>query len=149
MGMRIGKNCVINSSRFDTEPFLIEIGDNVAIAQGTIFMTHDGSAWILRKDNPGIDIFGEVKIGDNTFIGMNALILPGAHIGSNCVIGAGSVVRGIIPDNSVAFGNPAKIVFATSMLKRLLLKHKHALKTKGLGPRDKKEALLKHFNCKD
>ena len=50
-------------------------------------------------------------VGDNTVIGMGSIVLSGAVIGSNCIIGAGSLVTGKmrIPDNSLAFGNPAKI----------------------------------------
>ena len=52
------------------------------------------------------------RVGDNTLIGMNSTILTGAVIGRNCIIGAGSLVtKGVvIPDNSLAFGRPAKIV---------------------------------------
>ncbi|MCI1723405.1 MAG: gamma carbonic anhydrase family protein [Lachnospiraceae bacterium] len=51
------------------------------------------------------------SIGDDTLIGMGAIILNGAMIGKNCIIGAGALVtQGTeIPDNSVAFGNPAKV----------------------------------------
>jgi acetyltransferase-like isoleucine patch superfamily enzyme len=146
--MKIGKNCIINVKKFDSEPYLIEIGNHVAITTGTSFVTHDGSAWIVRSKIPDIDVFGEIKIGDNTFIGANCLILPGTRIGCNCVIGAGSVVRGTIPDNSVAMGNPAKIIFKTAMLETLLVKNKHALMTKKLGFREKREVLLKHFSEK-
>lgn len=52
------------------------------------------------------------QIGDNTLIGMGAIVMNRAHIGKNCVIGAGALVtEGTeIPDNSVAFGSPAKVV---------------------------------------
>ncbi|MDE5699262.1 MAG: gamma carbonic anhydrase family protein [Lachnospiraceae bacterium] len=51
-------------------------------------------------------------IGDNSVIGMGSIILSGAVVGSNCIIGAGSLVTGKlrIPDNSLAFGNPAKVI---------------------------------------
>ena len=51
-------------------------------------------------------------IGDNTLIGMGSIIMDHAQIGNNCVIGAGSLVteNTIIPDNSMAFGRPAKVV---------------------------------------
>lgn len=144
-GMKIGRDCSINTNNFSTEPFLIEIGNHVAIASGTCFVTHDGSAWIMRQEMPEMDVFGEIKVGDNSFIGSNSLILPGTRIGSNCVIGAGSVVRGVIPDNSVAIGNPAKVIFATSMLKKLMLKNKGTLMTKKLGFQQKRRALHEHF----
>ena len=52
----------------------------------------------------------EVIIEDNVFIGANSIILKGAHIGKNSVIGAGSVVTGKIPENAIAAGNPAKVI---------------------------------------
>jgi acetyltransferase-like isoleucine patch superfamily enzyme len=148
-GMKIGQDCSINTNNFSTEPFLIEIGNHVAIATGTSFVTHDGSVWVMRQEIPEIDVFGEIKVGDNTFIGSNSLILPGTRIGTNCVIGAGSVVRGIIPDDSVAIGNPAKVIFKTSMLKALLLKNKGTLMTKKLGLREKTKILHEHFKLED
>lgn len=50
-------------------------------------------------------------VGDNSLIGMGAIVLDGASIGKNCIIGAGSLVTGrtIIPDNSLVLGSPAKI----------------------------------------
>jgi len=58
---------------------------------------------------PNTTLCGAVEIGDGTLIGAGSVILPGIKIGSNCIIGAGSVVTKNIPDNSKAFGNPAKI----------------------------------------
>ena len=49
-----------------------------------------------------------IEIGDNVFIGMNSIILMGSHIGNNVIIGAGSVVSGNIPDNSVVGGGPSQ-----------------------------------------
>ena len=51
-------------------------------------------------------------VGDNTVIGMGSILLSGAVVGKNCIIGAGALVTGkmMIPDNSMAFGNPAKVV---------------------------------------
>jgi maltose O-acetyltransferase len=50
-----------------------------------------------------------ITVGSNVWIGGGTQVLPGAKIGSNVVIGAGSVVTGEIPDNVVAFGNPCKV----------------------------------------
>ena len=50
-----------------------------------------------------------IVIGDGVWCGGNVIILPGVHIGNNCVIGAGSVVTRDIPDNSLAFGNPCRV----------------------------------------
>jgi len=51
-----------------------------------------------------------VRIGDNCFVGARALLLPGTQIGSNSVVGAGAVVRGVFAPNSVIAGNPARVV---------------------------------------
>ena len=51
-----------------------------------------------------------VKIGRCTFIGTNAVILPGVKVGDHCIIGAGAVVTKDVPSRSVATGVPAKIV---------------------------------------
>ena len=51
-----------------------------------------------------------VTVGDNVWIGGNTVILPGVTVGSNVVIGAGSVVSKDIPDNTIAAGNPCKVI---------------------------------------
>lgn len=53
---------------------------------------------------------GEVKIGKDCWIGANSIILKDVHVGDRCIIGAGSIVTKDIPSNSVAVGNPAKII---------------------------------------
>ena len=60
--------------------------------------------------NSGYEYGIAVIIGDNVWIGGNAVINPGVTIGNNCVIGAGSVVTKNIPDNSIAVGNPARVI---------------------------------------
>jgi carbonic anhydrase/acetyltransferase-like protein (isoleucine patch superfamily) len=54
------------------------------------------------------DRVGPIIIGDNSFLGNNVIVLPGTSIGSSTIVGAGSVVTGDIPDNSVFAGNPAR-----------------------------------------
>ena len=54
--------------------------------------------------------FGKIRVGNNTHIGWNAIIMPGVTIGSNCIIGCGAVVTKDIPDNSVAAGVPARVI---------------------------------------
>jgi sugar O-acyltransferase (sialic acid O-acetyltransferase NeuD family) len=58
---------------------------------------------------PGAVIAGNVTVGDQTFIGANSVIRQGIKIGANVIIGAGAVVVADVPDNSIVFGNPAKI----------------------------------------
>lgn len=59
---------------------------------------------------PGATLAGCVQVGDFSFIGAGATILPRIRIGKNTIIGAGSVVTKNIPDNVVAYGNPARII---------------------------------------
>jgi acetyltransferase-like isoleucine patch superfamily enzyme len=144
-GTRIGENCLINTMSFSTEPYLIEIGNHVAIAGGTDLITHDGAIWCFRDEINNADIFGKIKIGNNVFIGTNCTILPNTIIGDNCIIGAGSVVRGKFPDNSVIFGNPAKVVLKMSMQKLFYLQNHGLLRTQNLTDSKKKKIVKKHF----
>lgn len=111
LGIRIGKNLRLTGvPDFGSEPFLISIGDDVTITQNVVFHTHDGGVGLFRKDYPGINIFGKIKIGNNVFIGSNVIFMPGVSIGDNVVIGAGSIVTKDISSNSVAVGNPARVI---------------------------------------
>lgn len=143
-GVRIGEDCLIYTTLFSTEPYLVKIGNHVAVSSGTQFISHDASPFLF-DDHPDMDVFGEIEIGDNTFIGVGCLILPGTRVGRNCIIGAGSVVRGPIPDDSVVFGNPAKVVLRTPLMKKLLVHHRHRLDTRHLDPKEKERVLRKHF----
>lgn len=146
--MKIGEKCLINNVNFSTEPYLIEIGNHVAIAAGTDFITHDGAIWCFREEIPNADVFGTIKIGNNVFIGNNCTILPNTSVGDNCIIGAGSVVRGTFPDNSVIVGNPAKVVLSMSMQKLLYQQNPNFLKIRDLSPGAKRMAIQKHFKQK-
>lgn len=108
MGVKIGKgghlgfDVVLDFSHY----WLIEIGDEIRIGPGTHILAHDGST----KNHIGYTRIGRVIIGNNVFIGSGSIVLPGVTIGDNCVIGAGSVISKSIPANSVAVGNPCKVV---------------------------------------
>ena len=150
-GVKIGENCRLYSIEFIDEPYLVELGDHVVVADSVRFITHDGGVWILWNEHPEIDHYGKIKVGNNVFIGMNSIILPGTTIGNNCVIGAGSVVRGRIPDNSVVMGNPAKVIMKTSMYEKMILNSKKSLATAlipktRVGKRTRYEMIRKAFD---
>lgn len=114
LGMSIGENVSIyapTKTLIDgSYPWMITIGNQVKITQGVIILTHDYSWSVLKRYGRGpiLGASGKVTIGDNVFIGMNAIITRGVTIGNNVVIGAGSVVTKDCLDNGVYAGNPAK-----------------------------------------
>lgn len=97
-------------------PWLLSIGNNVNITHGVIILTHDYSWAVLKRFNKSKGaIFGAqspVVIGNDVFIGMNAIITRGVTIGDHVVIGAGSVVTHDCQSNSVYAGNPARRIMA-------------------------------------
>lgn len=91
------------------EPCLVEIGDNVTAAGGALLLTHDNS--VIKLGINATDYFGKIKIGNDCFIGMNSIILPGVELGDNTIVGAGSVVTKSFKQGKVVIaGNPAKII---------------------------------------
>lgn len=84
----------------------ITIGDNVTLAPRVHILAHDTSTYVFF----GKTRAANVTIGNDVFVGASSIILPGVHIGNRVIIGAGSIVKHDIPDNSVAVGNPAKVV---------------------------------------
>ena len=114
-GIQIGERVRFYSpenTMVDTScPWLITIGNDVAVTYGVVILTHDYSWKVLKRLDDSGEILGAqgaVRIGNNVFIGMNALIMRGVTIGDNVVIGAGSVVTGHCESNSVYAGNPAR-----------------------------------------
>jgi acetyltransferase-like isoleucine patch superfamily enzyme len=90
----------------------IEIGENVFTARNVYISDHGHEFHdvTLPTACQGIGHVSEVSIGADTWIGQNAVILPGVKIGRHCVIGANSVVNIDIPDYCVAAGVPARVV---------------------------------------
>lgn len=138
-GVKIGEGCSINSWSFGSEPYLISIGNHVQITADVKIFTH-GGGWVLRKEDKTFDSFGPVNIGNNVYIGNNALIMPGITIEDNVIVGAGSVVTKSIPCNVVVAGNPARIVSSIEAYKKKSLAYN--THTKLLSQKQKRQALL-------
>lgn len=115
-GLILGENVSIqNDVSIDVSHcHLITIGSNVTLAPRVIILAHDAST----KRIIGYTKIGNVSIGDYSFIGAGSIILPNVKIGNHVIIGAGSVVTKDIPDNSVAAGNPAKVIMTYDEYKK-------------------------------
>jgi acetyltransferase-like isoleucine patch superfamily enzyme len=119
-GATIGEGCLIYSTTFSSEPYLVTLGNRVAVSGGVKFLPHDGAVWLLRQRRPHAQVFGRIVVEDDCYIGENALLLPGTRIGRGSVVAAGAVVKGRFPENSVIAGNPARAVGRASLLAELM-----------------------------
>ena len=109
IGVTIGRNCLISTRHFSSEPYLITIGNNVQITNNVSIYTH-GGANVARLTHPDFDIFGKVIIEDWAYIGSGSHIMPGVTIGMGALVAAGSVVTKSVPPRTVVGGNPARII---------------------------------------
>ena len=129
----MGKGCYFHPRKIPTEPQLISMGDNVWIASGVRFITHDMSGDMLKNAPQYKEAFskiyspyymGKIEIGDNVMVGTDAVIMYHTKIGNNVIIAAGAVITKDVPDGSVVAGIPARIVgsiddFAAKRLEEL------------------------------
>lgn len=143
LGVKFGKDCSISSRLFPTEGYLIEIGDCVRVARGASFYTHGGIV-ALRKyyQDPDLDQFGKIKIGNYSSIGANSIILPGVTIGERCVIAAGAVVTKSVPDGCMVAGNPAKIIGFSDAFYKHIKENNNAFACKRMSYEEKKAYIL-------
>lgn len=109
----IGEHCYLQPFNFGTEPERISFGNNVHVASGVTFITHDISSFMfsyMDKETQYHERYGDITIGDNVFIGSNSTILYDVNIGSNVIVGAGSLVNKSIPDGVIVAGVPCKVI---------------------------------------
>ena len=90
----------------------VVIGAHVVLARNVYISDHGHAFEDIRVPIAlqGIAKVAEVEIGDSTWIGQNACVLPGVQIGRHCVVGSNSVVTHDLPDFCVAAGVPAKVI---------------------------------------
>ena len=105
----VGENFYVNHNCTILDCAKVEFGDNVFIAPNCGFYTA-GHPLDYETRNKGLEYAKPIKVGNNGWIGGNVVVLPGVTIGDNVVIGACSVVNKDIPSNSVAVGNPCKVI---------------------------------------
>ena len=107
--IRVGKNFYANFNLVILDEAPVTFGDNVFVAPNCGFYTA-GHPIDAKERNRGLEYARPIMVGNNVWIGAGVSVLPGVTIGDNCVIGAGSVVNRDIPSNTLAAGNPCKVI---------------------------------------
>lgn len=103
-----GENVYFNVNCVVLDTMKVEIGNNVFFGPNCQIYTATHPLNAIERRT--VEFSKPVSIGNDCWIGGNSTILPGVTIGNGCTIGAGSVVTKNIPHNSLAVGNPAKII---------------------------------------
>lgn len=143
LGVSVGEDVVIYAPTKtlidECYPWMITIGNHVGISEGVKILAHDYSWSVLKGAKEGVLLgaSGKVSIGNNVFIGMNAVILRGVTIGNNVIIGSGSVVTKDCLENGVYAGNPAK---------RILELDEYLEKCRALQLKEAKELAIQYYN---
>ena len=109
--IELGENFYANHNLVILDGGKVTFGDNVFVAPDCGFHTA-GHPIDFERRNQGLEYAYPITVGDNVWIGAGVQVMPGVTIGSNVVIGGGSVVVKDIPSNSVAVGNPCKVIRA-------------------------------------
>lgn len=135
-GIRLGENVFINYNATMLDGGMITIGDNCQIGPNCQLVTPNHPIDYVERRKP-IERCLPITIGNDCWLGAGVIICPGVTIGDRCVIGAGSVVVKDIPSDSMAVGNPARVI------KKLVSENKDERFQALL------EDLLKTFNDKD
>lgn len=141
LGVSIGKNCLISTRYWSSEPYLITIGNHVQVTNGVSFYTH-GGGHVVRQKHPAFDCFGKICIKDGAYIGAWSLIMPGVTIGEGALIAAGSVVTKSVPPHIVVGGNPAHYICTTEEYYERIKKYDLGLKRKRITSEEKRRILL-------
>lgn len=108
--IRLGRNCFINYNCVFLDCASIEIGDDLQMAPAVQVYAAYHPLDRQTRVVAGLEYAKPVRIGSGVWIGGGAIILPGVTIGDGAVIGAGSVVTQDVPGDTLALGNPARII---------------------------------------
>jgi acetyltransferase-like isoleucine patch superfamily enzyme len=100
----LGAYCLVNVCHGS-----VDIGEDVAIGPGTKIISYS-NYYKYGKKISDERITGPIIIGNNVFVGANCTILPGTIIQDNVVVGAGTIVKGILETNNIYAGSPCKII---------------------------------------
>ena len=110
-----GYNCFIGEETFINHNAYLMDGGKIKIGKHCFIGPNCGMytaihATVAEERNQGLEIAKPIIIGDNVWFGGDVTVLPGVIIGENCIIGAKSVVTKDIPANTIAVGNPCRVI---------------------------------------
>ena len=107
--INVGERFYANHNLIILDAGGVSFGDDVFIGPSCGFYT-SGHPLDFERRNQGLEYAYPIKVGNNVWFGAGVQVMPGVTIGDNVVIGGGSLVVKEIPSNSIAFGNPCKVV---------------------------------------
>lgn len=145
----VGENCYYQSNLLPAEPFLVTFHDNVAISAGVRIVTHSALNTVFNHEEQSdryLCRYGRVEIGNNVYVGADAIINYGVTIEDNCIVAAGAVVTKDVPSGSVVGGVPAKVIGSYAESKKKLEEFSAPFLAKGLREPCTVEEMV---NCED
>lgn len=115
-GLKFGKKTYINMGLniIDDYENLIEIGSNVALSPNVTFVASSNPNFSSLSQNKKYIKKSKIIVGDNSWIGTGAVIMPGIIIGKECIVGSNAVVTKNVNDNEIVAGIPAKVIGKTN-----------------------------------
>ncbi len=120
-GIKLGEHVFVNANCTFLDGGYITIGAHTLIGALCADLHTASSDGLFGKKRLGKEYAYPVAVGEDCWIGGGAIICPGVTIGDRCVIGAGSVVTKDIPDDSIAVGNPARVIRKKGLKKIIIV----------------------------